>query len=114
MAERGIDVGAVSDFPESEGVAIPGDELGVDYDIAICNDAGELFAVDDLCTHAEASLADGWVEDGCVECPLHAATFSLCTGEALSLPATRPVRTHRLEIVDGRVVVYPGEPRPPS
>lgn len=108
-----IDVGPESEFAkEDAGTRIYGEKFGLDYDIAIINDAGLLYAIDNECTHAIASLADGWVENGCVECPLHASEFSLTTGEALSLPATKPVRTHKLEIVDGRVLVYPDEPRP--
>jgi nitrite reductase/ring-hydroxylating ferredoxin subunit len=41
---------------------------------------GELFAIDDTCTHQDASLTDGWVEDCEVECPLHASKFNLRTG----------------------------------
>ncbi len=107
----GVDVGAVSEFPEDEGVRIDGSRLGVDYDVAVFNTEGTLFAIDDLCTHSLASLADGWVEDGCVECPLHSGAFDLSTGDAVALPAIRPVRTHRVEVVDGRVIVHPGEPR---
>ena len=57
----------------------------------------------------EASLSEGYVEDGCVECPLHGALFRLTDGAALTLPATRPVRAHRVAVVDGVVRLYPGE-----
>lgn len=53
-------------------------------------------AIDDLCTHGDASLAEGYVEDGVVECPWHAGRFDLCTGEPLSAPCLLPVRTHAL------------------
>ena len=43
-------------------------------------DDGEVFAVDDTCTHQDASLADGWLEGCEIECPLHASRFNLRTG----------------------------------
>ncbi|OMH23151.1 bifunctional 3-phenylpropionate/cinnamic acid dioxygenase ferredoxin subunit [Tersicoccus phoenicis] len=66
---------------------------------------GEVFAIDDTCTHQDASLADGWLEDCTVECPLHASRFDLRTGAVDAPPARRPVRTHRVEVVDGNVLV---------
>jgi 3-phenylpropionate/trans-cinnamate dioxygenase ferredoxin component len=66
---------------------------------------GGLYAVDDTCTHQDASLADGWVEDCWVECPLHAAVFDLRTGESDGLLARRPLRTHTVHVVDGAVHV---------
>ncbi|TWS17946.1 bifunctional 3-phenylpropionate/cinnamic acid dioxygenase ferredoxin subunit [Tsukamurella asaccharolytica] len=66
---------------------------------------GEVFAIDDTCSHQDASLADGWLEDCWVECPLHASRFDLRTGRADAPPAKKPVRTHRVEIVDGMIRV---------
>jgi 3-phenylpropionate/trans-cinnamate dioxygenase ferredoxin subunit len=66
---------------------------------------GELFAIDDTCTHQDASLADGWVEDCWVECPLHASKFNLKTGEVDAPPARLPVRTHEVVVKDGMVYV---------
>ena len=61
--------------------------------IAVFNVEGNLFAVSDICTHAEGSLSEGAVEGEIVECPLHGATFNLRTGEALTLPAVEPIET---------------------
>ena len=57
-----------------------------------------------MCSHAEADLADGEVYDCKVECPLHGAEFDLKTGEALTLPATKPVSVFRTEI-DGDTLI---------
>ena len=78
-------------------------------DIAVFNDGGEYFAIDDTCTHEQASLADGWVEDGTVECPLHAASFCLRDGSVLTLPATTDVASHQVEIVGDEILVTPAE-----
>lgn len=76
--------------------------------ITVFRDGDDFFALDDTCSHAEASLSEGYVEDGCVECPLHGALFRLSDGAALSLPAVRPVRAHRVEVADGTVWLFPG------
>lgn len=73
---------------------------------------GEVHAIDDTCTHQDASLAAGWLEDCRVECPLHASTFSLLTGDADVPPAVRPVRVHRVELRDGEVWVEMSDAEP--
>lgn len=85
----------------------PGEARPVTADVAITvfNVDGEFYAIDDTCTHQDASLADGWLEGCEVECPLHAAIFDLRTGEPDGLLARRPVRTHAVHVVDGVVRV---------
>ena len=63
---------------------------------------GTFYALDDTCSHAEASLSEGDLDiDRCViECPLHGSSFDLRTGDPLSLPAVEPVRVHRIETTD--------------
>ena len=64
-----------------------------------------LFAIDDTCTHQDASLADGWVENCAVECPLHESCFDLRTGAPTGTPAKVAVRTHAVRTADGRVSI---------
>lgn len=66
---------------------------------------GRVYAIDDTCTHEEASLSDGWVEDGCAVCPRHGARFDLASGRAVTLPAVLPVRTYPVRVEDGAVWV---------
>ncbi|TQS40931.1 bifunctional 3-phenylpropionate/cinnamic acid dioxygenase ferredoxin subunit [Cryptosporangium phraense] len=73
---------------------------------------GELFALDDTCTHQDASLADGWIEGCAVECPLHASRFDLRTGRPDGLPAKIGVRTHEVLVVDGTIHVVPSAAAP--
>ena len=80
-----------------------------DAPIAVFNADGELYAIDDTCTHQDASLADGYLEDCTVECPLHASTFDLRTGKPSGPPAKTPVRTHAVEVRDGVVWVLPSD-----
>jgi 3-phenylpropionate/trans-cinnamate dioxygenase ferredoxin subunit len=76
-------------------------------------DDGELYAIDDTCTHQDASLADGWLEGCEVECPLHASRFDLRTGAVDAPPAKRPVRIHQVTVTDGIVYVTPSD-QPPN
>src|SRR3954447_1826479 len=88
----------------------PGEATRVEADVAIAvfNVDGEYYAIDDTCTHQDASLADGWL-DGCtIECPLHASCFDLRPGRPSGPPAKVPVRTHLVTVVDGTVHVHPG------
>ena len=62
-------------------------------------------AVNDTCTHANVSLAEGEV-DGCtLECWLHGSRFHLRSGLPLSLPATVPVAVYPVHVIDGAVYV---------
>ncbi|HEY7222755.1 MAG TPA: non-heme iron oxygenase ferredoxin subunit [Micromonosporaceae bacterium] len=107
----GIRVARLDDLVIGEGVAIDRSITGTDDDIAILRDEdGSVWALDDTCTHEYASLAQGYVEQGYVECPLHASRFSLRTGEVRGLPATRDTRAHRVEVRDGDVYLFPNEP----
>jgi 3-phenylpropionate/trans-cinnamate dioxygenase ferredoxin subunit len=60
----------------------------------------QVFAIDDTCSHSDASLAEGEVTDFKIECWLHGAEFDLRTGEALTPPAVAPVKVYSV-IVDG-------------
>jgi nitrite reductase/ring-hydroxylating ferredoxin subunit len=79
--------------------------LAIRPPVALFNLDGEFYAVDDTCSHAESSLAEGYVEDGTVECILHFARFCIKTGAALSAPAVDPVRTYPVKVEDGTVWV---------
>ena len=72
--------------------------------IAIFHVDGEFYAIDDTCSHEDASLAAGTVDGTEVMCPLHGARFDLKTGKNLSLPAVFPVQSYALKIENG--VIY--------
>ena len=99
MAE-GIVVGQIDDIPESEAIKVDAAVAGTIDDIAVFNDDGEFFALDDTCSHEKASLSEGWIDNGVIECPLHAGKFCLRDGTVQSMPATEDVACHRI-IVDG-------------
>jgi 3-phenylpropionate/trans-cinnamate dioxygenase ferredoxin subunit len=66
---------------------------------------GEVHAMHDVCTHQFALLSDGYMEDGCIECPLHQGRFDIRTGAALCAPVTAPVRVYEVRVDDGAVTV---------
>ncbi len=91
-----------------EGALADGEALVVDGTVppvAVFNVDGELYAIDDTCTHDKYSLADGYIDDDVVECALHMAKFSIRTGKALSLPATRDLATYPVKVEAGGVFV---------
>ncbi len=67
----------------------------------------KIYALDDTCSHEDVSLSEGEVDiDECaLECWKHGSLFSLKTGEALSLPATKSVKTYEVHIIDNDVVL---------
>ncbi|NUP20548.1 MAG: bifunctional 3-phenylpropionate/cinnamic acid dioxygenase ferredoxin subunit [Streptomyces sp.] len=91
----------LSDLPRGEA-----HRLDIDPPVSVFHtDDGELFALDDTCTHQDASLADGWLEGREVECPLHASKFDLRTGAVDAPPAKLPVRTHEVLVEDDMIYV---------
>ena len=101
-----VKVARVSDVAPGVGLRVDiGDEA-----IAIFNLDGEFYAIGDVCTHEETSLADGDVFGDVVECPLHGAEFDIKSGKALSLPAVLPVPTYAVHVEGDDILVDP-EPR---
>lgn len=95
-----IYVAELAEIPVGESVRVHGS-----VPIAVFNADGDLYAIDDTCTHQDASLSDGWLEGCAVECPLHAACFDLRSGRPSGPPAKKPVRTHAVTVTDGLVYV---------
>ena len=100
-----IPVCPVDDLPE--GAARRVTATGTEP-IAVFNADGELYSVDDTCTHQDASLTDGYLEGCFVECPLHASSFDLRTGRPNGPPAKKAVRTHPVVVQDGMIYVNVG------
>ena len=97
-----VEVARASDIPPGHAARVEIDDVPV----AIFNLDGTFHALDDTCSHAEASLSEGDLDpERCaVECPLHGSTFDLRTGEPLTLPAVEPVRVHRVDVDDNGVL----------
>lgn len=65
----------------------------------------EYFVMNDTCSHGEASLSEGEIEDGQVECPWHNAKFCIKSGEALTFPAVEGQKVYRIALVDDDIMV---------
>lgn len=76
-----------------------------DHKLAVYRSEDEYFVTDNVCTHQYALLSDGYLEDGCIECPLHQARFDIRTGKAQCSPATTDLRVYPIKIEDEKVWV---------
>jgi len=75
-------------------------------DIVLVRRGDEVFAISDVCTHADISLSTGDVVGGEIECWLHGSRFDLRTGEPSGPPAWQPVPTYKTTVTaDGTVAV---------
>ena len=100
---RLVDVCAVGELPQDSGRVVRTASL----DIGVYNLAGELYAVEDRCSHDDGPLAEGELdaEVGVAVCPRHGARIDIRSGRPLTLPAVLPVATFPVLVEDGRVVV---------
>ena len=102
-----IDVAAVGDFPSGASRVLYVEDVG----IAVVNLDGQYHALENLCTHDNATLIDGscdledLIEEEEITCPRHGARFCLRSGEALSPPAYEPVTVFPTRIENGMVQV---------
>jgi len=96
-----VSVGSLKDIPAASGTLVEVSGTAV----AVFRVDEDVYAIADRCSHAEASLSEGDVLDGEVECPRHGAIFDIASGAALTLPATKPVATYRAAVRDGEVFV---------
>jgi 3-phenylpropionate/trans-cinnamate dioxygenase ferredoxin component len=90
----------------------PGEALRLNLEppIAVYRLNDGYYATEDNCSHAQASLAAGDIdlEECSVECPYHGSLFDIHSGRVLSLPASRPIKTYPVKVVDDEVLVEVG------
>ncbi len=104
MADSGFGkVAQVGDLSPGEMIAV---EVGGDR-ILLANVGGNIHAIDDICSHAYATLSDGELEGQEVECPLHGGKFNLTTGEAIGPPADEAVQVYKVQIEGDDILVGP-------
>ncbi|PLZ00577.1 naphthalene 1,2-dioxygenase [Burkholderia sp. WAC0059] len=104
MSGDWIDVAAQTDLPDNDVVAV----RAGNGEIALYAVDGTVYATDNVCTHGNARLCDGFLEGAEIECPLHQGRFDVRTGQALCAPLTDDLRTYPVKIADGRVFVQVG------
>ena len=75
-------------------------------EIVICHTReGGVFALDNVCTHAHARMCEGRLRATRLVCPLHGASFDVRDGRVLGPPATVPLPTYPVRVVDGMIEV---------
>lgn len=89
-----VKVGKVSEVPPGTARVY---EIG-SQSVAVCNVGGDIFAIDDVCTHDGGALGQGAVDGHEIECPRHGARFDVRTGEVKALPAVVPVDTFSVRV----------------
>jgi chlorite dismutase len=96
-------VAALADVPEggSTSVFFEGEQ------VALFNVDGRIYAMDDRCSHANASLSQGELDDRSVVCPSHGSRFDLASGEPIDGPARRAIRTYAVRIEAGNIYLAP-------
>jgi 3-phenylpropionate/trans-cinnamate dioxygenase ferredoxin subunit len=73
--------------------------------VAVVRSEGEVYAIHDVCSHANVALSEGEIEDQTIECWLHGSRFDLVTGRPTGLPATQPVPVYPVKIDGDDVLV---------
>ena len=83
------------------GDCLPGNLLEVEAGpelIVLANVDGDLYALENRCSHQDLPLSEGELEEDRLECLYHGAKFDVCTGKAMELPAIKPVATYAVEL----------------
>ena len=93
----------VNDVAEGNGLQI---NLPERPPLAVFKIEGNIFVTDDTCTHGQASLCEGEIEDGVVECPFHQGAFEIATGKAISAPCPAHLKTYQPILVGDDVFVH--------
>ena len=96
-----VKVAKKSELPEGKptSVQVQGEP------VAIVRMQDNVYALHDICTHEEAPLSDGEVEDGEIVCPWHGATFKLENGECTGPPADEGVKCYNVRVTGDDVEV---------
>jgi 3-phenylpropionate/trans-cinnamate dioxygenase ferredoxin subunit len=92
---------AVADVADSGAIHV--DVAG--KPVAVVRSDGEVFAIHDVCSHAEVALSEGEIDGQTIECWLHGSRFDLVTGRPTGLPATKPVPVYPVKIDGDDVLV---------
>lgn len=97
-----VKVAELDEIPDEGALGIETDD---ETPIVLVRTEGEVFALRDVCSHAEVRLSEGEVEDGTIECWLHGSCFDLRSGASINPPATQPVPTYDVKIDGDDVLV---------
>ncbi len=100
MAEW-IKVGELDDCPP--GTLTPARANG--EHIVLANVDGDVYALEDQCSHQEYPLSDGELDGTTLECIYHGACFDVTSGDATQLPAIKGVKKYNVDVRDSEIFV---------
>jgi len=101
MSQQFYTVAAQQDLPD-------GTQMHVDLngtELLLINFGGEYFAVDYYCSHEKLGMEGGLIENYCLHCPHHSATFDIRDGSVQSAPAWEDILTYSVKVEDGLIQV---------
>lgn len=96
-----VKVARMADFDSSHKLCVEVD----DRFIVLVHLEGQVYCVDDVCTHDGGPLGEGELEGFCLVCPRHGAKFDVRTGDAVAMPATEPTASHEVRIDGDQILV---------
>jgi nitrite reductase/ring-hydroxylating ferredoxin subunit len=99
--ENWVEVAKVGDLDDEEAIRVEVNGKPV----ALYFVEGAYYATDDLCTHEDASLSEGYIDGATIECPLHQGVFCLKTGKALQAPAEKNVSILTVKVMDSLIYI---------
>jgi nitrite reductase/ring-hydroxylating ferredoxin subunit len=101
MSDNWIQVAKLDDVPEDSTfvVSVAGEP------VCLYNLGGKIYATHDICTHAHASLAEGFIDGENIECPLHQGLFHIPTGKAVSPPVEEDLRVYVVKVEGDQIFV---------
>lgn len=99
MTTNWIDAAAHDDVPQEDVIAVSAGGR----EVALYGVDGEVYATDNVCTHGQARLCEGFLEGHEIECPLHQGKFDVRTGAPTCAPVTEAIRSYPVKIEGGRV-----------
>jgi len=101
MTKRFVAVTAAEKIPEGESRVFDLDIARV----ALCKVGGQIFAIDDVCSHDDGPLGEGCLVAHEIECPRHGARFDVRSGAVTRMPAVAPVAVYPVKVEGGQVLV---------
>jgi nitrite reductase/ring-hydroxylating ferredoxin subunit len=101
MSGNWVQVAKLDDVPEDSTfvVSVAGDP------VCLYNLGGKIYATHDICTHAHASLAEGFIDGENIECPLHQGLFHIPTGKAVGPPVEEDLRVYAVKVEGDQIFV---------
>jgi nitrite reductase/ring-hydroxylating ferredoxin subunit len=105
MSERYVTVAKTDELKPGEMMYV---EVG-ETPVCLINLDGEFHAINDTCTHQDASLSDGEIIGDEIECPLHGGAFLIRTGEPAAFPVVVAIEKYKVRVVGDEVQVSLGE-----